>query len=44
MSDVTRILAAIEQGDARATDELLPLVHKAYIWLVGSKDPDWGGR
>ncbi len=27
MSDVTRILAAIEQGDARAADELLPLVY-----------------
>lgn len=28
MSDVTRILTAIEQGDARATDELLPLVYQ----------------
>jgi len=27
MSEVTRILTAIEQGDARATDELLPLVY-----------------
>ncbi len=27
MTDVTRILNAIEQGDARATDELLPLVY-----------------
>ena len=27
MSDVTRILAAIEQGDARAAEELLPLVY-----------------
>jgi len=26
MSDVTRILTAIEQGDAKATDELLPIV------------------
>ena len=28
MSDVTRILAAIEQGNSRATDKLLPLVYK----------------
>ncbi len=27
MSDVTRILTAIEQGDAKGTDELLPLVY-----------------
>lgn len=27
MTDVTRILSAIEQGDARASDELLPLVY-----------------
>lgn len=26
MSDVTRFLSAIEQGDAKATDQLLPLV------------------
>jgi RNA polymerase sigma factor (TIGR02999 family) len=28
MSDVTRILTAIEQGDVKATDELLPLVYQ----------------
>ena len=27
MSDVTQILNAIEQGDAKAADELLPLVY-----------------
>ena len=27
MSDVTRILSAIEQGDAQAADQLLPLVY-----------------
>ena len=27
MSDITRILNAIERGDAKATDELLPLVY-----------------
>ena len=26
MTDVTRILNAIEQGDARAADDLLPLL------------------
>jgi len=28
MSDVTRILTAIEQGDAKATDKLLPMVYE----------------
>ena len=28
MADVTRILNAIEQGDARAADELLPVVYE----------------
>jgi RNA polymerase sigma factor (TIGR02999 family) len=28
MSDVTQLLAAIERGDSRATDELLPLVYE----------------
>src|SRR4030042_1697738 len=28
MSDVTRILSAIEQGDVRAVDELFPLVYQ----------------
>ena len=28
MSDVTQILSAIEQGDPRAADELLPLVYE----------------
>ncbi|HCO95111.1 MAG TPA: hypothetical protein DIU00_14355 [Phycisphaerales bacterium] len=28
MTNVTRILHAIEQGDARAADELLPLVYE----------------
>src|SRR6516165_175052 len=27
MTDITRILAAIEQGDPRASEELLPLVY-----------------
>jgi len=27
MTDVTRILNAIEQGDTKAADELLPLVY-----------------
>jgi len=28
MSDVTRILTAIEQGDFQASERLLPLVHE----------------
>ena len=37
MSDVTRILAAIEQGDARAADELLPLVYQELRRLAAQK-------
>src|SRR3954453_12158009 len=37
MSDVTRILTAIEQGDARATDELLPLVYEELRRLAAHK-------
>ena len=33
MSDVTRILNAIEQGDAGATEKLLPLVYEGLrLW------------
>lgn len=37
MSDVTRILNAIEQGDARAADELLPLVYEQLRHLAAAK-------
>ena len=37
MSDVTRILIAIEQGDARAVDELLPLVYQELRHLAAQK-------
>lgn len=37
MSDVTRILTAIEQGDARAADELLPLVYEELRCLAAQK-------
>jgi len=37
MSDVTRILNAIERGDARATDELLPLVYEELRLLAARK-------
>ncbi|MBN1505397.1 MAG: sigma-70 family RNA polymerase sigma factor [Sedimentisphaerales bacterium] len=37
MSDVTRILHAIERGDARATDELLPLVYEELRLLAAQK-------
>jgi len=37
MSDVTRILNAIEQGDAKATEELLPLVYEELRLLAAQK-------
>ena len=37
MSDVTRILNSIERGDAKATDELLPLVYEELRILAAQK-------
>ncbi|MCF7975206.1 MAG: sigma-70 family RNA polymerase sigma factor [Phycisphaerae bacterium] len=37
MSDITRILNAIEGGDAKATDELLPLVYEELRVLAAQK-------
>ncbi len=37
MSDVTRILNAIERGDAKSTDELLPLVYEELRLLAAQK-------
>ena len=37
MSDVTRILSAIEQGDQRASDQLLPLVYEELRKLAARK-------
>jgi len=37
MSDVTRILDAIERGDARAADKLLPLVYEELRLLAAQK-------
>lgn len=37
MTDVTRILNAIEQGDSRASDELLPLVYEELRLLAAQK-------
>jgi len=37
MTDVTRILNAIEQGDERATEELLPLVYEELRVLAAQK-------
>ena len=37
MTDVTRILNAIEQGDARAADELLPLVYEELRFLAAQR-------
>src|SRR5436190_8151278 len=37
MSDVTRILQAIEQGNAKAADELLPIVYEELRRLAAQK-------
>ena len=37
MSDVTRILAAIEQGDVKAVDELFPLVYQELRQLAAQR-------
>ena len=37
MSDVTRLLAAIQHGDARAGEELLPLVYAELRQLARAK-------
>ena len=37
MSDVTQILEAIEQGDVRATDQLLPVVYEELRVLAAQK-------
>src|SRR5881396_2679706 len=37
MSDVTRILDAIQQGDPKATEELLPLVYEELRKLAAHK-------
>ena len=37
MKDVTRILGAIEQGDANAAEELLPLVYEELRRLASQK-------
>ena len=37
MTDVTRILSAIEQGDARAAAQLLPLVYQELRTLAAQK-------
>ena len=37
MTDVTRILSAIEQGDPRAAEELLPLVYEELRNLAAQK-------
>lgn len=37
MSDVTQLLTAIEQGDAKATDDLLPLVYRELRRIAAHK-------
>ena len=42
MSDVTRILSAIEQGDPHAAEQLLPLVYDELCELVPHRlDHEW---
>jgi len=40
VSDVTRVIEAIEQGDPKAADELLPLVYEELRKLAASKMAD----
>ena len=48
MSDVTRILTAIEQGDAIASEELLPLVYnelrRMAAYKMSSEPAGYGAR
>ena len=55
MSDVTRILDRVQQGDPKAAEELLPLVpgqtlqptalvHEAWLRLAGSEKQSWRDR
>ena len=37
MNDITRILSAIEQGDPKATEQLLPLVYDELRKLAAAK-------
>src|SRR5215813_14031831 len=37
MSEVTRILGAIEDGDPHAAEQLLPLVYEELRWLAAQK-------
>jgi RNA polymerase sigma factor (TIGR02999 family) len=37
MSDVTRILSAIERGDPKAAEELLPFVYRELRWLAAKR-------
>jgi len=37
VSDVTRVIEAVQHGDAKAADELLPLVYEELRKLAGSK-------
>ena len=39
MTDVTRILSAIEQGDPTAAEQLLPLVYDELRRLAAKKQP-----
>ena len=45
MSDVTRILTAIDSGDAKVVDELLPVVYKELRRLAAARlAKEWPGQ
>ena len=44
MTDVTRILNAIEEGDEKTAGELLQLVYEAYLLLVEAKEQNRNSR
>jgi hypothetical protein len=44
MADVTQIVSAIEQGDPRAAEQLLPLVYDALRRLADQRRCDCAGE
>jgi hypothetical protein len=44
MSEVTRILSAIEQGDPRAAEQLFPLVYQELRQLAEGEEAGIGGQ
>src|SRR5512143_191750 len=44
MSDVTQLLNAIEAGEAKAADQLLPLVYEAWLKIAGDGKEHFANR